>query len=128
MSAMSNYLENALVNAVLRGTSYTSPTSVYLGLFTSNPTDAGTGTEVSGGAYARKAITFSAPSDGVSTSSADVLFPLATAAWGTVTHIGIFDALTGGNLLFHGTLTNSKTIAADDQLKIAAGDVGITLA
>ena len=128
MAAMSNYLENALVNAVLRGTNYTSPSAVYLALFTSDPTDAGTGTEVSGGAYARKAITFGAPSDGVAVSSADVLFPVATASWGTITHIGIYDALTGGNLLFHGVLTNSKTIAADDQLKIAAGDVSITLA
>lgn len=128
MAAMSNYLENTLINAVLRGTTYTSPTTVYLALFTSNPTDAGTGSEVSGGAYARQAIAFSTPSDGVAVSSADIFYPVATAAWGTVTHIGIYDALTGGNLLFHGALTNSKTIAADDQLKIAAGDVSITLA
>lgn len=125
---MSDYLENALVNAVLRGTTYTSPTTVYIGLFTSDPTDAKTGTEVTGGAYARQAITFGAPTNGVSYSSADVLFPVATASWGTVTHIGIFDAATSGNLLFHGTLTNTKTIAADDQLKIVAGNVNVTLA
>lgn len=128
MAAMSNYLENALINAVLRGTSYVSPSKVYLALFTNDPTDAGTGTEVGSGAYARSEITFSVPSNGVAVSSADVLFPVATASWGTITHIGIYDALSGGNLLFHGVLTNSKTIAADDQLKIAAGDVSITLA
>lgn len=128
MAAMSDYLENALINAVLRGTAYTSPTKVYIGLFTSDPTDAKTGTEVTGGAYARQEIPFGAPSNGVSYSSADVLFPVATASWGTVTHIGIFDASTAGNMLFHGALTNTKTIAADDQLKIVAGNVNVTLA
>lgn len=128
MAAMSDYLENAIINATLRGTAYTSPTTVYLALFTSDPTDAKTGTEVTGGAYARQTIAFNAPSNGMAVSSADVLFPVATASWGTVTHIGIMDALTGGNLLYHGQLTNTKTIATDDQLKIAAGDVSITLA
>ena len=128
MAAMSDYLENALINAVLRNTAYTSPSAVYIGLFTTDPTDAKTGTEVSGGAYARQAITFGAPTNGVAYNSADVTFPVATASWGTVTHIGIFDAATSGNLLFHGTLTNSKTISADDQLKIVAGNVSVTLA
>lgn len=128
MAAMSDYLENAIINATLRGTAYTSPTTIYLALFTSNPTDAKTGTEVTGGGYVRQAITFNAPSNGTSVSAADVLFPVATASWGTVTHIGIMDAATAGNLLYHGTITNTKTIAADDQLKIAAGDVSITLA
>jgi hypothetical protein len=128
MAAMSDYLENALINATLRGTAWTAPTTVYLGLFTSDPTDAKTGTEVSGGAYARQSITFSAPTNGASPSSADVLFPVATASWGTVTHIGIFDAETTGNLLYHGVLTNSKTIATNDQLKVAAGDITVTLA
>lgn len=128
MAAMSDYLENAIINATLRGSAYTTPMTVFLALYTSNPTDAKTGTEVSGGAYARQVITFNAPSNGTAVSSADVLFPTATAAWGTATHIGIMDAGTGGNLLYHGQLTTSKTIATDDQLKIAAGDVSITLA
>jgi hypothetical protein len=128
MAAMSDYLENALINATLRGQAWTAPASVYLGLFTSDPTDAKTGTEVTGGAYARQTITFTAPTNGASPSSADVLFPIATASWGTVTHIGIFDAATNGNLLFHGVLTNSKTIATNDQLKVAAGDITVTLA
>jgi hypothetical protein len=126
--SMSDYLENAILNAVLRNTSYTSPSQVYIALFTSDPTDAGTGTEVTGGGYARQPITFNAPSNGLVTNSADILFPVATASWGTVTHIGIYDASTGGNLLFHGALTTSKTISTDDQLKIAAGDITITLA
>jgi hypothetical protein len=126
--SMSDYLENAILNAVLRNTAYTSPSQVYIALFTSDPTDAGTGTEVTGGGYARQQITFNAPSNGQVTNSADILFPVATASWGTVTHIGIYDASTGGNLLFHGALTTSKTISTDDQLKIAAGDITITLA
>ena len=125
---MSNYLENAVINAVLRNTSYTSPTTVYVGLFTSDPTDAGSGTEVSGGSYARVAVTFGAPSDGVSTNSAAVEFPQATGSWGTVTHIGIHDALTTGNLLFHTVLDTSKAIATGDIFKIATGNLSVTLA
>lgn len=125
---MSDYLENALINATLRGQAWTAPTTVYLALFTSDPTDAKTGTEVSGGAYARQVVTFAAPTNGASATAADVLYPVATAAWGTVTHIGVFDAATGGNLLYHGPLTNTKTISMDDQLKIGAGDITITLA
>jgi hypothetical protein len=98
MSEMSNYLENALINATLRNTSYTSPTTVYVGLHTADPTDAGTGAEVSGGSYARQSATFGAPSDGSSTTTADITFPTATASWNTVTHIGIWDASTSGNL------------------------------
>ncbi|MHA6258365.1 phage tail fiber protein [Sporosarcina sp. CAU 1771] len=128
MAAMSDYLENAILNATLRGTAWTPPTTVHLALYTSDPTDAKTGTEVTGGAYARQVITFSAPTNGVVSSAADVLYPIATANWGTVTHIGILDANTSGNLLYHGALTNSKTIASSDQLKIAAGDITVTLA
>ena len=126
-NGFSDYLENAILNATLRGVAYTSPATVYVALFTSDPTDAATGTEVSGGAYARQAITFGAPSAGTCSNSADVLFPIATAAWGTVTHIGIFDAASGGNLLYSAALTTSKTIAADDQLKLATGAVTVTL-
>jgi hypothetical protein len=125
--SMSDYLENKILNAVLRNTAYTSPSQVYIALFTSDPTDAGTGTEVNGGGYARQPITFNAPSNGQVTNAADILFPVATASWGTVTHIGIYDAASGGNLLFHGALTASKTISTDDQLKIAAGDISISL-
>jgi hypothetical protein len=128
MAAMSNYLENALINATLRNTSYTSPATVYAGLFTSDPTDAGSGTEVSGGSYARKAVTFGAPSNGASVNSAAVEFDQATDNWGTITHFGIFDASSSGNLLYHGALTASKTIETGDVFKFATSSVSVTLA
>ena len=128
MSEMSNYLENALVNATLRNTTYTSPAAVYAALFTTDPTDAGSGTEVSGGSYTRTAITFGSPSNGVTTNSADVTFPTCTAAWGTVTHMGIFDASTSGNLLYHTPLDASKTVDSGDIFKISSGNLSVTLA
>ena len=128
MAEFSNYLENALINAVLRNTTYTSPATVYVSLYTSDPTDADSGTEVSGGSYARTAVTMGAPSNGVSTNSADVTFPTCTTSWGTVTHIGIHDASTSGNLLFHTPLDTSKTIDSGDIFKITTGNLSVTLA
>jgi hypothetical protein len=128
MAEMSNYLEQALINATLRNTSYTSPTTVYIGLYTSDPTDADTGTEVTGGSYARQSVTFGAPSNGVSTNSAAIEFPQATGTWGTVGWIGIEDALSGGNLLYHTALDASKTIESGDIFKIAIGSLSVTLA
>ena len=128
MAEFSDYLENALINAVLRNTTYTSPATVYVSLYTSDPTDADSGTEVSGGSYARTAVTFGAPSNGVTTNSADVTFPTATASWSTVTHIGIHDASTSGNLLFHTPLDTSKTIDSGDIFKITTGNLSVTLA
>jgi hypothetical protein len=127
MAEMSNYLENALINGTIRGTTYTAPTTVYVGLFTSDPTDAGSGTEVSGGSYARQSATFTAPANGVTTSNADITFPQATGNWGTVGWIGIFDALTTGNLLYHTALDASKTIETGDIFKIASGNLSVTL-
>lgn len=124
---MSNYLENALINVTLRATTYTAPATVYVGLFTTDPTDAGSGTEVSGGSYARQSATFTAPANGVTTSNADITFPQATANWGTVGWIGIFDALTTGNLLYHTALDASKTIETGDIFKIASGNLSVTL-
>jgi hypothetical protein len=128
MSEMSNYLENALINGTLRGTTYTAPTTTYLALYTSDPTDADTGTEVTGGSYARQAITMGAPSNGVSTNSSAIEFPQCTLTWGTVTHIGIRDALTTGNLLYHTPLDTSKTIATGDIFRVAVGSLSVTLA
>ena len=128
MAEMSNYLEAALINATLRNTSYTSPSVVYVGLYTSDPTDANTGTEVSGGSYARQSITFGAPSSGTSTNSAAIEFPAATANWGVVTHVGIRDALTSGNLLYHTALDASKTINNGDIFKILTSNLSVTLA
>ena len=128
MSEISNYLENALINGTLRATSFTAPAAVYVSLHTADPTDAGTGTEVSGGSYARQAATFGAPSNGASTTTADITYPQATAGYGTVTHIGIFDALTTGNLLYHSPLNTSKTIDTGDIFKITSGSLTVTLA
>ena len=127
MSEMSNYLENALINVTLRGTAYTAPAAIYVALFTTDPTDAGTGTQVSGGSYARTAVTFAAPSNGVSLSNADCTFPQATASWGTVGWIGLYDASTAGNLLYHTPLDASKTIDTGDIFKIASGSLSVTL-
>ena len=128
MAEFSNYLENAVINAVLRNTSYTSPTTVYVGLYTTDPTDADTGTEVSGGSYARVSAAFDAPSNGVTQNTADLTFPTATASWGTVTHIGLHDASSGGNLLFHTALDTSKAIDSGDIFKITTGNLTVTLA
>ena len=128
MAEFSNFLENALINAVLRNTTYTSPATVYVSLYLTDPTDADSGTEVSGGSYARTAVTMGAPSDGVSTNSADVTFPTCTVSWGTVTHIGIHDANTSGNLLFNTPLYTSKTIDSGDIFKITTGNLSVTLA
>ena len=128
---MSNFLENALINATLRNTTYTSVATVYVSLWTSDPTDAGSGTEVSGGSYARTAVTFGAPSNGASTNSADVTFPTATASWGTVGWIGINDSATSGgsdHLLYHTALDTSKTIDSGDIFKISTGNLSVTLA
>ena len=128
MAEMSNFLENALINATLRATTYTSPATVYVSLWTSDPTDAGSGTEVSGGSYARTAVTFGAPSNGVTTNSAAVEFPQATASWGTIAYFGINDASTSGNLLYHSPVTTSKTIDTGDIFKFASGSISVTLA
>lgn len=128
MAEMSNYLENALINGTLRGSTFTAPTNVYVALYTTDPTDADTGTEVSGGSYARQIVTFGAPSNGVSVSNADVTFPTATAAWGTVAYIGLRDASSGGNLLYHTALDAAKTIDNGDIFKINSGNLSVTLA
>ena len=127
MAEMSNFLENALLNATLNATTYTAPATVYVSLWTSDPTDAGSGTEVSGGSYARTAVTFGAPSNGVTTNNADVTFPTATSSWGVVGWIGINDAVTSGNLLYHSPLDTSKVIDSGDIFKIITGNLSVTL-
>lgn len=132
MSDISNYLEEALLNHVFRNTAMTSPTTVYLALFTTATADDGTGTEVSGGSYARQAATFGAPSQvsGAAqiSNSADITFPVATANWGTISHAAVYDASSGGNMLYHGALTTSRTVNTNDQIKFEAGDLKLTLA
>lgn len=127
MAEFSNFLENAIINATLRNTTYTSPATIYVSLYTSDPTDADTGTEVSGGSYARQTMAFDAPSNGVTQNSADVTFPTATASWGTVTHAALHDAVSGGNLLYHTALTASKAIDSGDIFKFSTGNFTVTL-
>jgi len=104
------------------------PTTVYVGLSTASFADDNSGTELSGNGYARVSATFSAASGGTTSNSAGVEFSAATGSWGTVSHFGIFDASTGGNLLIHGAFTTSKVVASGDILKIATGDLDITAA
>lgn len=131
MAGLSDFLEAKLLDHVLRNVSYTPPSAVYVSLHTTDPTDVGTGTEVSGGAYTRQTATFSAAvtSGGVTSikNSADITFPQATANWGTVTHIGIWDAATTGNLLFSGVLSTSKTVSSGDVFSLLANNVTVSL-
>lgn len=138
MSALSNYLEAALLGLVFNKDALTGPTT-YLALYTSDPTDADTGTEVSGGAYARVLIYDNgsgapdwtiAAVDGLGykvQNDDDVTFPTAIASWGTITYFGIRDAASAGNLLYHDALDDTKTIGVDDVFKISAGNLKLRL-
>lgn len=126
MDAKSDYLENAVLNHVLRNVTLTSPATVYLALFTVAPTDVGGGTEVSGGSYARQAVTFAAPVSGSVANSGAVTFPLATADWGTIVAGAIFDAVSGGNMLYYGALATSKVVATNDQISFANGSITVS--
>lgn len=128
MSAMSDYLENEILDHILGTGSYTMPSAVYVGLSTGSFNDDNSGTELTGNNYSRKAITFGAASSGTASNNAAVEFDAATGSWGTVSHFGIFDAASAGNLLIHGSLTASKVIETGDILKIAIGDMDITAA
>jgi hypothetical protein len=126
-NAFTNYLENKIMAYVFTGTAFSSPSgSLYLGLFTAAPGESGGGTEVSGNGYARKAVTMTT-SGNASTNSGAVEFDAATASWGTITYVAVFDALTSGNMLAYGELTVSKTIGSGDVFRIPAGDLDITL-
>ncbi|WP_018755206.1 phage tail fiber protein [Paenibacillus terrigena] len=118
---ISNWLSAAMLNAALRNTTFTPPSTIYLALYTSDPTQADTGTEVSGGSYKRLPITFSVPAleNGNQTvkNMADVEFPIATSDWGLITHVGLRTALTGGNLLWTKAIDNARTIMNGDKVK-----------
>jgi hypothetical protein len=130
MAALSDYAEKLLLDWSMTTGSATRPTAWYVALYTSAPTDAGGGTEVSGGGYARQSVTFAAATSGAGTTSntGDVSWTASGAAFGTVVAIGIFDASTSGNLLWHGNMTASKTIADGDTLEFSAGNIDLTLA
>jgi len=134
MSAFSDYVENKLIDWMLRGQAFTPPATVYVALFTSAPADAGGGTEVSGGSYARVAITCSLANwagtqaagsttastgtSGTTSNNNPITFPAPTADWGLVTHFAIMDASSGGNELIYGALTVPKTINNGDSAPV----------
>ena len=133
--AASDYLEQRIVDFVLNSNAeftFTSPVNVYIALFTTAPSDAGGGVEVSGVNYVRiDSGAFSAMTgvtDGHTSNNAEIAFAQAGAGgWGLVTAIGLFDAETGGNLLYHGALTADKQVDENDTFKIAVSDLDITL-
>lgn len=128
--ALSDYLENKLMDFLLRGQTFTPPATVYVGLLTAAPSDSGGGTEVSGGAYARVAVTSSeanwagtqsagsttasSGTSGTTSNNGAITFPAPTANWGVITHMAVYDASTAGNLLFYAALTTSKTVNNGD--------------
>ena len=122
---LTNYLENKLIDHFLGTTSYTMPAAVYVGLFTVTPGEAAGGTEVTGGSYARQAATFTAASSGATSNDTNIDFTGMPAA--TTVAIGIFDASTSGNMLLYGSLTVNKTTDAGDTLRIATGDLDISI-
>ena len=127
----SDFLELKLLDHVLGKVVYTAPATVYIALYTVAPGDAGGGTEVTGGSYARVAVTnnltnWPAAAAGAKANGTEITFPTATANWGTVVAFAILDAATGGNFLYWGDLTASKTINNGDTAKFAVGDLDIT--
>ncbi|HEV7375516.1 MAG TPA: hypothetical protein VGN95_12405 [Pyrinomonadaceae bacterium] len=127
----SNLLENALLDHVLGGGDYSRPATVYIALYTSAPTDAGGGTEVTGGSYTRAAVTnnatnWPAASGGVKSNGVAVAFAQATASWGTCVAFGVFDALSGGNLLYWGMLTVAKPVSNGDTPSFPIGSLQFT--
>ena len=133
MTALSSYSERKVLDLLFKNTAFTAP-EAYIGLFTSDPTDSASGTEVSGSGYARiridnKMASATTGSDNSSiVSNTNITFAAASGGdFGTITHIGIFDALTSGNLLAHGALTASKTISDGDTFQINSGNLTITI-
>jgi len=126
MAHFSTYLANKVLDHVFRNVAYTPPATVYVALFTAAPTDAGGGTEVSGGSYGRVALTFSAASAGAIANSIQEAFAEASGSWGTVVAWGIYDASSGGNLLAWNTITNFA-VAAGETRFWAIGELSVSL-
>jgi hypothetical protein len=124
--SFSNYLETELLDHVFTNSAYTAPSTLYLALFTGAPGEAGGGTEVSGSGYTRKTAAFTV-SGNTATNSGSIEFPTATGSYGTVSHVGVFDASSSGNLLCYAALSASKAIESGDVFRVPAGDLDITL-
>ncbi len=124
--AFTDYLENKLVAHTFSNTAYTSPSTVYVALYTVAPTDSTTGTEVSGGGYARQSASFTTTGNAATNASA-IEYPTATGNYGTVVAVALLDAASSGNMLAFASLSSSKTISTGDVFRIPAGDLDITL-
>ena len=122
---LSDYLENKVLDHFLGTKAYTMPATVYIALYTAAPNDAGCGTEATGGSYARQTATFSAASGGATSNDTNIDFASMPAA--TIVAIGVHDAITSGNLLVWGTLSSNKALDAGDTLRIATGDLDISI-
>jgi hypothetical protein len=117
------YLDNNFLSIALLAATFSPPAVVYVALFTVSPTPSGGGTEVGGGGYGRQTVTFIAPVNGQTQNFADIFFPIATSPWGTIVAFGLFDASSGGNMLYFGALSTSRSIMTTDQLKFPAGQL-----
>jgi hypothetical protein len=124
--SFTNFLETEILDHVFAGAAYSAPGTHYLGLFTSAPGETGGGTELSGSAYVRKSVAFTT-SGNTTSNNAAIEFPTATGSWGTVTHVGVFDASSSGNLMAYAALSSSKAIATGDVFRVPSGDLDITL-
>ena len=126
--SFTNFLETEILDHVFAGAAYSAPGTHYLALYTAAPGETGGGTEVttSGTAYARQSVAFTTTGNTTSNTAA-VEFPTATASFGTVTHVGVFDAATSGNLMAYATLASSKAIDTGDVFRVPATDLDITL-
>jgi len=124
---IANYEEDKLLDHSLGTTEHTFVTTIYVALYTDDPTDADSGTEVTGGSYARVGGTFASASGGSTYNSSAATFATASAAWGVVTHVGIRDALTAGNLKWHGPVTVTKDVGDGDTFEFAVGELDVSL-
>jgi len=125
MSFISDFLEDKLIDHVFRNTPYNAPGTIYLALYSTDPGEDNSGTELSGSGYTRKAFTIDAPTNGISYNGSDITYDTATADWTTITHVGVFDASLGGNLLFYGPLSSPVTVTVGNNFRIPAGNLGI---
>lgn len=126
--SFTNYLEQKVLEHTFRNTAYTSPTTVYLGLLSAAPTDSTSGTEMSGNGYARQACAFDAYSAGKSVANtSNETFTASGGAWNTITHFGVYDASTGGNLLAYGEIVPSVLVSDGETFTVEAGKLIIEL-
>jgi hypothetical protein len=119
----STYLDNTFLGIILRQQVFTPPVTVYVALYTVSPGVGGGGTEVTGGGYARQAVTFTVPVNGLCSNNVDVNFAVASADYGTVVAFALHDQPSGGNLLYFANLSTSRTVLTNDQVRFPTGQL-----